>query len=108
MHTPSLFMLAGGALTGFTYMVLLKNGKQPGMWIYNMFDKMNTLTEPDADRIREKNSKKRNEALGGYNAKPSNQKRIDDILDKINQKGYNSLTDEEKDILMKASKDNNP
>lgn len=108
MHTPSLFMLAGGALTGFTYMVLLKNGKQPGMWIYNMFDKMNTLTEPDADRIREKNSKKRNEALGGYNAKPGNQKRIDDILDKINQKGYNSLTDEEKDILMKASKDNNP
>jgi hypothetical protein len=26
-------------------------------------------------------------------------------LDKINQKGYNSLTQEEKDILSRASKD---
>jgi hypothetical protein len=33
------------------------------------------------------------------------QQRIDDILDKINQKGYNSLTQEEKDILSRASKD---
>ena len=31
--------------------------------------------------------------------------KIDQILDKINQKGYNSLTKEEKDILKKASED---
>jgi len=31
---------------------------------------------------------------------------VDEILDKINQKGYNSLTAEEKDILLRASKDN--
>lgn len=108
LYTPSLFMLGGGALTGFVYMMLVKNGKQPGMWVYNMFDKLSNMAEPDAERIREKNSKKRNEALNAYTAKQSNQKRIDDILDKINQKGYDSLTKEEKDILMKASKDNNP
>jgi hypothetical protein len=101
-------MLAGGALTGFVYMMLLKNGKQPGMWVYNMFDKLSNMAEPNADRIREKNSKKRNEALNAYTSKQNNQKRIDEILDKINQKGYDSLTKEEKEILMKASKDNNP
>jgi hypothetical protein len=31
------------------------------------------------------------------------QKRIDDILDKINQQGYRFLTDEEKDILKRAA-----
>jgi hypothetical protein len=31
------------------------------------------------------------------------QQRIDEILDKINQKGYNLLTEEEKSILKRAS-----
>ena len=43
LYKPSLFMLGGGALTGFVYMMLLKNGKQPGMWIYNMFDKLSNM-----------------------------------------------------------------
>ena len=33
------------------------------------------------------------------------QKRIDEILDKINQQGYRFLSDEEKDILKRASED---
>jgi hypothetical protein len=32
------------------------------------------------------------------------QKRIDEILDKISQSGYQSLTEEEKKILFEASK----
>ena len=35
------------------------------------------------------------------------QKRIDEILDKINLKGYRFLTDEEKEILRRASEDDN-
>ncbi|MEO5942365.1 MAG: DUF6576 domain-containing protein, partial [Ferruginibacter sp.] len=35
------------------------------------------------------------------------QQRVDEILDKINQKGYHFLTDEEKQILRKASEDEN-
>ncbi|MEJ7682604.1 MAG: DUF6576 domain-containing protein [Segetibacter sp.] len=31
------------------------------------------------------------------------QQRIDDLLDKINNKGYHALTEEEKDFLKKAS-----
>jgi hypothetical protein len=30
---------------------------------------------------------------------------VDEILDKINQKGYNSLTEEEKELLKRASKE---
>ncbi len=33
------------------------------------------------------------------------QERIDMILDKINQKGYENLTEDEKNILKKASKE---
>jgi uncharacterized protein YcgL (UPF0745 family) len=32
-------------------------------------------------------------------------KRIDEILDKINQQGYHLLTDEEKDILRRAAEE---
>ena len=33
------------------------------------------------------------------------QQKIDDILDKINQKGYSSLSEDEKEILKRASKE---
>ena len=33
------------------------------------------------------------------------QQRIDEILDKIGQKGYHSLSEEEKEILKRASKE---
>ena len=33
------------------------------------------------------------------------QQRVDEILDKINQKGYKTLTSEEKDILKRASEE---
>jgi DNA-directed RNA polymerase alpha subunit len=33
------------------------------------------------------------------------QKRIDEILDKINHKGYSSLTEEEKEMLKKAGEE---
>ena len=36
--------------------------------------------------------------------KDINQKKIDDILDKISQSGYDSLTKEEKEFLFKAGK----
>jgi hypothetical protein len=33
------------------------------------------------------------------------QQKVDEILDKINQKGYGRLTDEEKDLLRRASEE---
>ena len=41
-----------------------------------------------------------------YNKKANlTQQRVDEILDKINQKGYNYLTDDEKNILKRASEE---
>jgi hypothetical protein len=34
------------------------------------------------------------------------QQKLDEILDKINEQGYHFLTEEEKDFLKKASKEN--
>ena len=105
-HPASVCLLLGGGLTGFGYVKILKNGFRPGAWMYATWAWMESLVTPNEDVIRRRNSKKRNEVLNTvYQKQNTTQKRIDDILDKINQKGYNSLSAEEKDILQKAGKD---
>jgi len=103
---PVILMLAGGALMGFWYIKLLKAGYRPGEWMYSFSEKVESLVTPNENALWLKQSKKRNEGAGAM-YEPKNgisQKRIDDILDKINQKGYNSLSKEEKDILLRAAK----
>ncbi len=104
---PVIALLAGGGLMGFVYVKLLQSGYRPGEWMYKLSWKIESLVTPNEDEIRRKNSKKRNEILNRayYTKMGISQKRIDDILDKINQKGYNSLTQEEKDILLRAGKE---
>ena len=45
------------------------------------------------------------EKVSNKNLKNNNQKKIDRILDKISESGYDSLTREEKRVLNEASKD---
>lgn len=106
LQPAPLCLLAGGALMGFIYVKLLKAGYRPGIWIYDMFDRLNNMATPD-EHIQRNKGKRRSQVLSKmYEPKQGiSQKRIDDILDKINQKGYNSLTSEEKEVLLKASKD---
>lgn len=106
---PSLlFLLLGGGVVGFGYIKLLKNGYRPGEWAYDLYERAERTVTPDEQAIREKKEKKRREELQKkFEQKISAQRRIDDILDKINQKGYDSLTAEEKEILLRASKDEN-
>ncbi|HEY0432799.1 MAG TPA: DUF6576 domain-containing protein, partial [Chitinophagaceae bacterium] len=41
-----------------------------------------------------------------FTRKPNlTQQKVDEILDKINQKGYSHLTEEEKELLKRASKE---
>jgi membrane associated rhomboid family serine protease len=104
---PQLFLLAGGALSGLGYMLLLRKGYRPGAWMYGMFTKLENITSPDETVLNERRNRKREQAQKRLEARQQiTQLRIDEILDKINQKGYNSLTSEEKDILNKASKEN--
>lgn len=101
-----LLLLAGGGLTGFGYVKLLQSGYKPGAWPYEILDKLNHAFSPDEQKIRTKNSKKRNEVISRIQSHKFTQKRVDDILDKINTEGYNALTKEEREILMNAGKDN--
>jgi hypothetical protein len=104
---PVIFMLIGGGFAGFLYVKALQAGYRPGGWIYAIKARLEGLVTPSPDAEWKRHSKTRNKMLDKiYEPKHGiSQKRIDDILDKINQKGYNSLSAEEKDTLMRAGKE---
>jgi len=108
LQIPALFLIGGGSLTGFLYVRLLKAGYQPGTWVYSIFDRLSAWGEPDENTIRQRKNTRRNEVMHNYEPKQAGmQKKVDELLDKINQKGYDALTQAEKDILTNVSKDNN-
>jgi len=101
-----LFLLAGGAAMGFGYVKLLRSGYQPGKWIYDIIDNTNNKFEPDERMRVNSGSSRRGKTISMYNPKPKQgitQRNIDEILDKINQSGYDSLSKEDKETLMKAA-----
>lgn len=102
---PLLLLLTGGGLTGFFYIRLLRKGYKPGEWVYNVYGRLERTVTPDERALQAKKS--RSQILKRiYESKNDlTQKHIDEILDKINHKGYKSLTQEEKDILMRAGKE---
>jgi membrane associated rhomboid family serine protease len=99
--------LAGGAM-GFLFIVMMRKGYDLSNWMNNVFDWVNNLFNPDKPK---KGKRLKTELFYKTSTKPYNkvsnitQQRIDDLLDKINQKGYNSLTEEEKELLKRASKE---
>jgi membrane associated rhomboid family serine protease len=106
-YLPIILLLAGGALAGFGYVKLLQAGYRPADWIYKLTDKAESMVTPSEDAVWQKHNRTRSSYMSNlYEPKSGiSQKRIDEILDKINQKGYNSLSSEEKDVLMRAGKD---
>lgn len=96
----------GGAAFGFLYIRYLKGNLVD--W-NRLFSRIRTLFKPKYQIIDEKEILRKRPKSPGR-ARPDNvgrtrpeQEEIDSILDKINQSGYSSLTNEEKDILFKAS-----
>lgn len=106
LEAPRLFLLAGGALTGFGYVKILQAGYKPGAWIYNFFEGLTNLATPNEYDTSKHNTKRGRVLKMEPPKKNSPTKRIDELLDKINQKGYESLTKEEKEFLLKASNEN--
>jgi len=99
--------LAGG-LSGFLFIYFLRRGYDWSEWMNNFFDWIGNLFNPDKPKkgrsIKEELFYK--SSTPPYKKTPHiTQQRIDDILDKINQKGYHFLTDEEKELLKKASQE---
>lgn len=106
-YMPMIMMLAGGGLMGYVYVKLLQAGYRPAHWIYAVTGGIVRSVTPDENAARNKNQSGRRSILTNIYKKPDgiSQSRVDEILDKINQKGYNSLSKEEKEILLRAGKE---
>ncbi len=104
---PAHLMLnVGAALTGFLTMMAIKSGKEPGRWIYSISNSIGSLGTPNEYAQSQRSDSRRSRAINSFtSSKTSAEKRIDEILDKINQRGYNSLSEEERELLLRASKD---
>ena len=98
----------GAGVTGFFFIRQLRRGQDWSRWMNRLVDWLDDLFNPE-----KKHAAKTGEGKLFYKSdrkpftKTSNlsQQRIDAILDKINQHGYELLTDEEKEFLERASKE---
>ena len=97
-----------GAIMGFIFMRMMQQGKDWSAWMNNFFDWVTNLFNPDKPK---KGKVVKSQLFYKARVQPFTktplitQQRVDDILDKINQKGYSSLTDDEKEVLKRASKE---
>lgn len=90
----------GGALFGFTYIRSL----QAGVDWFAILDKIPNLFSRSARNMKATHVSRGAAAAGNRSERPtSEQKKLDEILDKISKSGYNSLSKEEKDFLFKYS-----
>lgn len=98
----------GGVIFGFAYIRLLQSGNDIGAWLTNFLGYLKSFSF--STRSKPKLSYYNPEPLRTTKSKnPSGEKttqeQIDIILDKIARSGYDSLSQKEKDILFKASKE---
>ncbi|MBL0881782.1 MAG: rhomboid family intramembrane serine protease [Chitinophagaceae bacterium] len=99
--------LAAGVI-GYLFIRQLRRGNDWGAWMNRFAQWLDDLFSPEK-KHRQKNSSERHFYKADakpFEKKPNlTQQRLDEILDKINQQGYQFLTDEEKEFLKKASKE---
>ncbi|HIA36613.1 MAG TPA: rhomboid family intramembrane serine protease [Flavobacteriales bacterium] len=98
----------GGAVFGYFFVVKYRNGQDFSKGFNRFFQNLGTyFLKPDNDMhvaysSKNKTNKKKSDA--DYNReRASNQRKMDEILDKISKSGYDSLSKEEKEILFKFS-----
>ena len=99
----------GGAAAGFVFVSMLKKNIDGSEWMNNFYNWFINLFNPNK-KVQQNSIKERDFYNTGTRSpyqKTSNvtEQRVDEILDKISQKGYNALSKEEKDILKRASED---
>ncbi len=98
----------GGAFMGFVYIKQARSGNDWGNWMHRAYSWFIHLFDPKDKKPQKKTAKKEvfynTKGQQPFTKKPNiTQQRVDEILDKISQKGYESLNQEEKDILKKAA-----
>ena len=98
-----------GAGAGFLFIYLIRRGYDISNWMNAFYSWCMNLFNPNKEK--EKYNVKEKVFYNSQGRKPYKktanvtQQRVDEILDKINQKGYHFLTDEEKNILKRASEE---
>lgn len=99
---------AAGGLMGYLFVWQMQKGNDWSDWMINLANWTDDLFNPEK-KHQKKTEKQRlfyKATQQPYQKTPQvTQQRIDELLDKINQKGYSSLADEEKEFLKKASKE---
>lgn len=96
----------GGALMGFVYIKQLQVGVNWGGWITATLDWFRDLSKPRPKvkvTYRKSEPKAKSKVKSTVGSKAS-QDEIDAILDKISERGYESLSSDEKEKLFNASK----
>jgi membrane associated rhomboid family serine protease len=100
---------AGAAGIGFLFIYQMRRGRDGSIWVNQFFDWLNDLFNPEKKKKPRQRKDEFYYHVAGtqpYKKIPNiTQKRIDEILDKINQQGYRFLTSEEKDILKRAAEE---
>lgn len=100
----------GGALIGFVYARQLSKGVEWGTWVFKAmeFVKSFFIKKPKikVSHRQPKSASSSSRSSSGSTSKNSSysQVEIDKILDKISEKGYDSLSKDEKEKLFNASK----
>lgn len=93
----------GGALFGFLFVYLLRRGTDLSD-IPNPFLLKRKKKSGRSLKVAYKSQKVEDAKKGVATGRNSLSSRVDEILEKIKNSGYESLTDEEKDVLYQASK----
>jgi membrane associated rhomboid family serine protease len=99
------FAHLGGALWGFSYVKILKNGFDPSLifsyeWI-SVFDINNKSRKTKFKKVHVASKPVNDDEYNRQRA--AKQQQIDLILEKISRSGYSSLTKEEKEFLFNSS-----
>lgn len=98
----------GGALLGYMYARRAARGGDLGAGFSNLLDWLGGLFKPQPRKAKMKTvyrKEARKPAQAVDYDKQARQRKIDGILDKISKSGYESLTQDEKDFLFKAGKE---
>ena len=99
----------GGALAGLLFALLFRRGIDGSAWMNTVYNRFINLFNPN--KKEKKYSVKEKVFYNTGNRSPYNktanvtQQRIDEILDKISQKGYQYLSEDEKNILKRAGEE---
>lgn len=98
----------GGAFFGFLYIKLLQNGTDLSLIVTRVLDFFANLFKPKKStpfkKVHRNPIRPQQKTASKIVTKDKTQQQIDEILDKISQSGYDSLTKEEKEFLFKAGK----